>query len=135
DRGGGPFPARERQGRGHTGVLHAPGIGAGIWRPEPGALKKIRDAIVADPKRWQRITSGSDFRSSCGMAGESLKRPPAGYDPNHPLIDAIKRKDFATSSPLDERDVSGPDFMNVTLNAFRTAAPFVQFLAEAVGLP
>ena len=110
-------------------------IGAGIWRPEPGALKKIRDAIVADPKRWQRITSGSDFRSSCGMAGESLKRPPAGYEPNHPLIDAIKRKDFATSSPLDDRDVSGPDFMNVTLNAFRAAAPFVQFLAEAVGLP
>src|SRR5713226_6999779 len=32
-------------------------IGAGIWRPEPGALKNIRDAIVADPKRWQRITS------------------------------------------------------------------------------
>ena len=110
-------------------------IGAGIWRPEPGALKKIRDAIVADPKRWQRITSGADFRSSCGMTGESLKRPPASYDPNHPLIEEIKRKDFATSSPLDDRDVCGADFMNVTLNAFRAAAPFVQFLAEAVGLP
>jgi uncharacterized protein (TIGR02453 family) len=106
-----------------------------MWRPEPGASKNIRDAIVADPKCWQRITSGSDFRSSCGMAGESLKRPPVGYDPNHPLIEALKRKDFAISSPLDDRDVCRPELMSVVVNAFCTAAPFVQFLAEAVGLP
>jgi uncharacterized protein (TIGR02453 family) len=110
-------------------------IGAGIWRPEPAALKQIRDAIVSDPKRWQRITSGADFRSSCGMAGESLKRPPAGYDSDHPLIEDLKRKDFATSTLLDDRDVCGPDFMRIVLKAFRTSAPFVQFLVEAVGLP
>jgi uncharacterized protein (TIGR02453 family) len=109
-------------------------IGAGIWRPDSAALKRIRDAIVADPKRWQRITSGADFRSSCGMAGESLKRPPAGYDSDHPLIEDIKRKDFATSSPLDDRDVCGADFMGIVLKAFRTSAPFVEFLSEAVGL-
>jgi uncharacterized protein (TIGR02453 family) len=109
-------------------------IGAGIWRPEPGALKKIRDAIVADGKRWQRVTSAAEFRSSCGMAGESLKRPPAGYDPRHPLIEHIKRKDFATSSPLDDRQVCGPDFMKSVLDAFRASAPFVQFLSDAIGL-
>jgi uncharacterized protein (TIGR02453 family) len=98
-------------------------------------LKQIRDAIVADPKRWQRITSGADFRSSCGMAGESLKRPPAGYPSDHPLIEDLKRKDFATSSPIDDRDVYGPEFMSVVLDAFRTSAPFVQFLCTAVGLP
>jgi hypothetical protein len=136
-----PFPALLGQGRRYPRVLLALGaahnslIGAGMWRPEPGASKNIRDAIVADPKCWQRITSGSDFRSSCGMAGESLKRPPVGYDPNHPLIEALKRKDFAISSPLDDRDVCRPEFMSVVVNAFCTAAPFVQFLAEAVGLP
>src|SRR6266849_4338954 len=93
-------------------------IGAGIWRPEPGAQKKIRDAIVADSKRWQRVTSAADFRSSCGMAGESLKRPPAGYAAAHPLIEDIKRKDFASSSLLDDRQVCGPDFMKSVLDAF-----------------
>ncbi len=110
-------------------------IGAGIWRPDSRALKQIRDAIVADPKRWQRITSGQEFRSTCGMAGESLKRPPHGYDPNHPLIEAIKRKDFSISSALEDRQVWGPDFMNAVIGALRTAAPFVRFLADAVGLP
>lgn len=109
-------------------------IGAGIWRPEPGALKKIRDAIVADGKRWRRITSGADFRSTCGMAGESLKRPPAGYDPQHPLIEDIKRKDFATSSLLDDRQVCGPNFMKCVLDGFRASAPYVQFLSDAIGL-
>jgi uncharacterized protein (TIGR02453 family) len=109
-------------------------IGAGIWRPEPGTLKKIRDAIAADGKRWRRVTSAAEFRSSCGMAGESLKRPPAGYDANHPLIEDIKRKDFATSSPLEDRQVCGPDLMKVVTGAFRTAAPFLQFLSDAVGL-
>jgi uncharacterized protein (DUF2461 family) len=68
------------------------------------------------------------------MVGESLKRPPAGYDPKHPLIEHIKRKDFATSSPLDDRRVSGPDFMKSVLDAFRVGAPFVQFLSDAIGL-
>ena len=94
-----------------------------MWRPEPGASKNIRDAIVADPKCWQRITSGSDYRSSCGMAGESLKRPPVGYDPNHPLIEALKRKDFAISSSLDDSDVCGLDFMSVVLNAYAPPRP------------
>jgi uncharacterized protein (TIGR02453 family) len=110
-------------------------IGAAIWRPDSRALKQIRDAIVADPKRWQRITSGQEFRSTCGMAGESHKRPPYGYDPNHPLIEAIKRKDFAISSALEDRQVWGSDFMNAVIGALRTAAPFVRFLTDAVGLP
>jgi uncharacterized protein (TIGR02453 family) len=109
-------------------------IGAGMWRPEPPALRMIRDAIVADPKRWRRATSGGEFRSSCGMSGESLKRPPAGYDPDHPFIDDLKRKDFTVSSPLADAQVCGDEVLELVLKGFRTAAPFVEFLANAVGL-
>jgi uncharacterized protein (TIGR02453 family) len=109
-------------------------VGAGIWRPDAETLKKIRDAILADPKRWRRVTSGREFRSSCGMAGESLKRAPLGYDPNHPLIDELKRKDFAASSALDDHQVCGPDLMAAVTGALRTTAPFVRFLEKAVGL-
>jgi uncharacterized protein (TIGR02453 family) len=109
-------------------------IGSGMWRPPSAALKGIRDAIVANPKRWQRVTNGADFRSSCGMAGESLKRPPAGYDPDHPLIDDLKRKDFITSAPLTDRQVCAPDLLETIVGGFRATAPFVEFLATAVGL-
>jgi uncharacterized protein (TIGR02453 family) len=110
-------------------------IGAGLWRPEPDALCKIREAIVADAKRWQRVTSDAHFGSTCGMAGESLKRPPIGFDPNHPLINDIKRKDYAISFPLTDQQVCAPDLLDSTIGVLRAAAPFMQFLSEALGLP
>ena len=110
-------------------------VGAGIWRPEPEALKRIRDAIVERPEKWQAAISGREFRSSFGMAGESLKRPPHGYDPNHPFIEDIKRRNFAAGSPLSDGQVCSPEFVEVLLGAFRASAPFMKFLAQAVGLP
>ncbi len=116
----------------------APGesfIGAGIWRPEPAALKGIRQAIVKQPKQWQEITTGRDFRSTCGLGGESLQRPPAGFDPNHLLIADIKRKDFVTSSKLTDKEVCADGFLVSVVENFRLTAPFVNFLSKAVGLP
>jgi len=109
-------------------------VGAGIWRPEPRALKSIRDAIAENPKKWERATSGREFRSSFAMVGESLKRPPPGYHPNHPFIEDIKRRDFAVGSLLPGGQVLSPDFMEVLLEAFRASAPFTKFLTQAVGL-
>lgn len=110
-------------------------VGAGIWRPEPRTLKRIRDAIAEDPKKWERVTSGRKFRSSFAMVGESLKRPPSGYDPNHPFIEDIKRKDFAAGSPLSSGQVCSSDFPEVFLEALRASAPFAKFLTQAIGLP
>jgi uncharacterized protein (TIGR02453 family) len=110
-------------------------IGGGIWQPEPKALKKLRDKIAGDPKGWGRATTGGALGSTCRMAGESLKRPPAGYDPAHPFIEDIKRKDFAISTPLTDQEVTGDDFLDLVLHRLRATAPFVQFLSNAVGLP
>ena len=134
------FPhAKAKEGAAPAYYLHLEpercSTGGGIWRPEPGALRKIREAIADDSRRWQHIRSGRDFRSTCGMAGESLKRPPPGFDPVHPLIDDIKRKDFAFSSPLSEREVCAKDFLDRVIADYRAAAPFMRFLSEAVGLP
>jgi uncharacterized protein (TIGR02453 family) len=109
-------------------------IGAGVWRPEPAALKKIRDAIVADSKRWQRVAAVGQRGSACKMAGESLQRVPRGYDPDHPLAEDLKRKDFTVARPLADREVVAPSFLALTLATFKQTAGFVEFLAEAVGL-
>jgi uncharacterized protein (TIGR02453 family) len=110
------------------------GIGAGMWRPPAAALKQIRNAIIADPRRWQRVTGDGEFRAVCGMAGEALKRPPAGYDPNHPLIDDLKRKDFTTHATLTDAQVLSSDLLETIVAGFRTTAPFMRFLSDAVGV-
>jgi uncharacterized protein (TIGR02453 family) len=110
-------------------------FGAGLWHPEPPALKRIRDRIVADGKGWQRVTSGRELRGACGMAGESLKRPPQGYDPLHPFIEDLKRKDFAMSGKIADRDISSKALMDTVVESYQTTAPFLAFLTKAVGLP
>jgi uncharacterized protein (TIGR02453 family) len=107
-------------------------VGAGIWRPQPAPLKQIRDAIVAQPKRWRQATSGKEFRSSCGMFGESLKRPPTGYPPDHPFIEDLKRKDFTISSPLTDDQVCRDGLLDEIVEKFKVASPFVQFLCAAL---
>ena len=109
-------------------------LGAGIGHPEPGALKKIRDAIAGDPKGWKRNTSTGQLRAIYQMGGESLQRPPRGYDPNHPLIEDIKRKDFTVGLPLSDKSVLGSDVLKFTLATYRKMGPFVEFLSRAIGL-
>ena len=132
--------ACEWQRRGRSGIF--PSSGTKQLRDRrrnlaarPKALKKLRDKIAGDPKGWGRATTGGVLGSTCRMAGESLKRPPAGYDPAHPFIEDIKRKDFAISTPLTDREVTGDDFLDLVLHRLRATAPFVQFLSNAVGLP
>jgi len=106
--------------------------GGGAWHPEPGPLKQIRDSIVAHPKRWQQATSGKAFGSSCGMCGESLKRAPVGYPPDHPLIEDLKRKDFAISSSLTDAEVCGKNLCELIVEKYRITSPFIRFLCDAL---
>ena len=107
----------------------------GIWRPEAPILGMIRDAIVERPEKWKRAVSGKAFKSLCVMDGEVLSRPPHGYDPNHPLIEDLKRKDILALVPFDEKDACSPHFIDMFTNACRTSAPVMEFLTSAIGLP
>src|SRR5690349_4003407 len=65
-------------------------LGAGIWHPGTPALKRLRDAIVADPDAWQDAVSavGPTWRPA---EGERLKRAPTGYPSDHPMVEDLKR--------------------------------------------
>jgi len=125
--------------------VHAPGFylhlepgqvfaGAGLWRPDPKSLAKIRDAIVDNPKAWKRVKSNKTFKAVCNLGGESLKRPPKGYDPNHPLIEDLKRKDFVVSTEFTEKAATSPGFIEKYAEVCRAAAPFMKFLTLAIEL-
>jgi uncharacterized protein (TIGR02453 family) len=108
--------------------------GGGLWRPPPEGLQLIRQAIVSRTSQWRKVVSGRSFRMGCGMAGESLKRPPPGFDAAHPFIEDIKRKDFATSVVLENQDLLRQDAVRVVLGALQSSASFVRFVTEALGL-
>jgi uncharacterized protein (TIGR02453 family) len=124
---------------------HAPGFylhlepdgvfaGVGMWQPDAPALSKIRTAIMEHPERWQRASMDESFLGVFTVGGESLKNPPKGYDPNHPFIEDLKRKDFIASVSFSEVDACAPDFIDRYTQVCRRAAPYVGFLTTAMGL-
>jgi uncharacterized protein (TIGR02453 family) len=126
--------------------VHAPGfylhleprrvfVAAGIWRPDGPTLGKIRDAMVADPARWTSAIAATMDDERMRFEGESLKRCPAGYDPEHPLIDDLRRKDFIAHATLTEKAATSAGFEDELGGVFQTCAPLVRFLCAACDVP
>jgi uncharacterized protein (TIGR02453 family) len=113
--------------------LHlAPGevfMGAGIWHPGADTLRAIRSAIVKDPRGWKQAS-----RSGLSHDEATLKRPPRGFDPDHPLIEDLKRLSFTSGAEFNERQACAPEFPARFVAACRDAAPLMRFLATAMGL-
>ena len=108
-------------------------LGAGIWHPGTPALKRIRDALVARPEAWREAVAAGEPAWTLAE-GEKLKRPPAGYDKEHPLIEDIKRKSFAITSPLTQREATGRGFLDLCEERAAAARPFMTFLCSALGV-
>ncbi len=126
--------------------VHAPGfyfhvdpvsvfLGAGMWHPEPAALADIREAIVASPKGYRTATAAPAFEEGFELEGESLKRAPKGFDPEHPLAAALRRKDHIAVLHLTKTDVTRPDLLDYLADRFAATKPYMAFLTKAVGLP
>lgn len=114
-----------------TGVT----IGCGIRQPEGPALALIRDAIVKDSKRWQKVRDDRKFRTAYGeLAGDSLKRPPKGYDKEHPFVDDLRRKDFVAFQELPLAKIHDKTFVANLDKTYRSARPLMTWLCDALTL-
>ena len=125
--------------------VHAPGFylhlapdevfaGVGIWRPDSATVGRIRSRIVDDPGGWERAVGDPDFAEEYDLAGDSLKRPPKGFDPEHPYVEDLKRKDHIATCFFDEDEVTADGFIDSFADVCRTSSPYMEFLTTAVGL-
>lgn len=126
--------------------VHAPGFylhlepggsfaGVGLWRPATKDALAIRTKIVDEAGRWKRVAHSARFNDMYQLEGESLVRPPKGFDPDHPQIEDLKRKDFLATTSYKQSEVTADGFMDDYLNTVKLAGPFMKFLCEAVGVP
>jgi uncharacterized protein (TIGR02453 family) len=109
-------------------------IGVGMWRPDSDPLRQIRERITARPGEWSRATGSPAFKRHFSLGGESLKRPPRGFDQEHPLIDDIKRKSFIAVRSLAVEDSLKPQFQRSVETSFKQVTPYMEFLCAAVGV-
>lgn len=105
--------------------------GGGMWHPEPEALKNIRAFLADNPAAWKRATQGKAFREHLTFRGESLSRPPRGFDPSHELIEDLKRKDFAAGENFDDAFASSSELLPWAVESFQRVAPMIDYLCAA----
>ena len=132
------FHERRREIESPSFYLHiAPAdcfAGGGIWHPEPATLKRIRDFLVDNPAAWKRATQCKSFREHFEFFGESLSRPPRGYDAGHPLIEDLKRRNFAAGEPLTEALVCSSALLPSVVATYKRLAPMIDYLCAALDL-
>jgi len=124
---------------------HAPGfylhldpdeilMGGGLWKPPSPALAKIRARIDTHGDKWTAAINNKEFVASYGQMrpGNPLILPPKGYDPNHPLIDDLKRRSFFMMAKGTRAQTTRADFPEHVASVFSDAAPVMEFLCTAV---
>lgn len=109
-------------------------VGVGMWRPDSDPLRRIRERIAARASEWKRVLGDRSFKRHFELGGESLVRPPRGFDKSHECIDDIRRKSFIAVREFEVEDCLKPQFQRTVESSFKVAEPFMRFLCVAVGV-
>jgi uncharacterized protein (TIGR02453 family) len=126
--------------------VHAPGFyvqlgvdevffGGGIWKPASRELNCLRDFIADNVRSWARIRNAKKITELGGITGESLQRPPRGFDAKHVHIEDLKRKSFYVMAESTSSAALRPDFIDQVTDVFNRTAPLNRFLCDALDLP
>jgi uncharacterized protein (TIGR02453 family) len=130
--------------RSHADNVHASGgyfslgpgdiyVGGGVWHPEPSWLKAFRARVAADYDGFRAVVEAPEFVrafGSVGDDGESLKRVPTGYAPDHPAADILRKKNVTFGRRLSDAEALSPDLPSILADAFAIGTPLLRYLAS-----
>ena len=104
----------------------------GIWDPGKELLTALRKEIEANyeevesimgSKQWKKYFT-DDFDPYWGM----LKKVPTGFDPDFKHANWLKHKTYTFSTPLTDKDVISPDFIDKIADIAAAGQPMNDFL-------
>ena len=110
-------------------------LAGGLWHPDPETRNTVIGAIASNPAQWKKAVSGKRFKARCELGSAVMKRMPPGYDPEHPLAEDLKRKDFIAFTKFNDQQVCAPDFLDNVTHFVGAVAPLMRFLTSALSLP
>lgn len=123
---------------------HAPGFylhlepgevftAGGVWHPDGKTLHGMRLAIAENPDEWKKLTRTAAFRKRFELWGEKLKRPPKGFDAEHPLAEDLKMKEFMAIEAFTQKQALSPNFLPQVVKSFEAMNPLMKFLSRGAG--
>ncbi len=111
-------------------------LGGGLWHPEPALVVAWRTAVASRPAEVHAALEDPDFVRAFGrVAGERLKRMPAGFPADHPDAELLKLKDIFFDRRLSDEDAFSADLPDVIADGLATALPVLRLLAGLAAAP
>jgi uncharacterized protein (TIGR02453 family) len=109
-------------------------FGVGIYRPPSDALRRLRDAMVEDPRGWTKARDAV-LGKRWAQHGDQLTRAPRGFDADHPLVDDLRRTSHAFTRAVSEREVTSTRLVDLFVDRCAETLPALRWQAKAVGVP
>ena len=109
-------------------------VGAGMYKPEPAALRRLREAI-ADDRSGRKLTKIITSLRRKGFELDTharLDKPPRGYEPTHPRVELLSMKDIYVGKLFGPADVSSGTVLDGVVKAIADLEPFRVWLREHV---
>ncbi len=108
-------------------------VAGGSWMPEAPILASIRQEIDYNLNTFENLIQAKEFKKHFGkISGETLTRPPKGYEADNPAIEYLKHKSFIAEMKLDDKLLAGKNPEKQIIEAFKAMYPFVSFLNRAM---
>ncbi len=108
-------------------------LGGGIYMPDGDQLKKIRRAVSSRSEQFLSAMQHPKFKKLFGkLEGEKLQRIPQGFEPDHPMAEWLRYKQFFVGTEFPEGRCLKEKFVSDVAEVFEAAAPLVRFLNEAM---
>jgi uncharacterized protein (TIGR02453 family) len=131
-------------GRSHTESVHASGgyfhlqpgeiyVGGGVWHPDKEWITAFRERVAGDYDGFRDLVDAPAFKGTFGDVGddgESLKRVPAGFPPDHPAATILRLKNVTFGRRLSDAEAMSPDLPVVIADSFAVGTPLMRYLAS-----
>ena len=109
-------------------------VGTGMYKPEPAALRQLREAIADDTsgRRLTRVIASLQRKGFEVDTHARLDKPPRGFDAMHPRAELLRMKDIYVGKLFGPADVSSSNVLKGVAKAIAELEPFRRWLREYV---
>jgi uncharacterized protein (TIGR02453 family) len=110
-------------------------VAAGFWHPEPALLDRLRQRILAHPKRFFDVVRALDAKAMpLGLDEDAAKRLPRGCEAGKgtPVEPFLKYRNLVVRHALTGAEVGSASLPETLLERFTAARPLLDFGWAAV---
>ena len=108
-------------------------VGGGMYMPPAEPLRAVRNYLAQHGDEYLEIVNDKEFKAVFPeMYDHQLKTAPKGFPKDHQFIHLLRYKSFVFSKTLKNNEITGNNFIELTVKAFSQLHKLNAFLNRAI---